>query len=133
MIIQGPFTAAEETSQVLALSPPPEFMSRPIPSTRNVRFEKISSRRSFSKKPKIPANAKLYTVGELQSATNSFSEENLLGEGSLGSVYRAKFPDGQVLFELYLISCKFQAHWKCRKNLRMHLFLLSPFFLRSWL
>jgi serine/threonine protein kinase len=35
-------------------------------------------------------------VAELQSATNSFSEENLLGEGSLGSVYKAEFPDGQV-------------------------------------
>ncbi|KAE8689990.1 DRT111 protein [Hibiscus syriacus] len=35
-------------------------------------------------------------VAELQLATNSFSEENLLGEGSLGPVYRAEFPDGQA-------------------------------------
>lgn len=47
-------------------------------------------------KGRLPARTKLYTVAELQSATNSFSEENLLGEGSLGSVYRAEFPDGQV-------------------------------------
>lgn len=40
--------------------------------------------------------AKVYTIAELQSATNSFSEPNLLGEGSLGSVYKAEFPDGQV-------------------------------------
>lgn len=39
---------------------------------------------------------KTYTVTELESATNKYSEENLLGEGSLGSVYKAEFPDGQV-------------------------------------
>ncbi|XP_019077132.1 protein STRUBBELIG-RECEPTOR FAMILY 2 isoform X2 [Vitis vinifera] len=89
-------TVEEESPQILALSPP-TFMSRPIPTARNVRFEKICSRRSFSKKSRIPANAKLYTVAELQLATNSFSEENLLGEGSLGSVYKGEFPDGQVM------------------------------------
>lgn len=39
---------------------------------------------------------KVYALAELQSATNNFSQENLLGEGSLGAVYRAEFPDGQV-------------------------------------
>ncbi|PQQ06870.1 protein STRUBBELIG-RECEPTOR FAMILY 2 [Prunus yedoensis var. nudiflora] len=33
----------------------------------------------------------------IQLATNSFCQENLLGEGSLGSVYKAVFPDGQIL------------------------------------
>ncbi|KAG5540578.1 hypothetical protein RHGRI_020708 [Rhododendron griersonianum] len=47
------------------------------------------SRRSFSKKWKIPISAKVYTMGELQSATNGLSEENFHGEGSLGSVYKA--------------------------------------------
>lgn len=88
------------------LSPPLTFISRPIVTARNVRLEKMSSRRSFSKKPRIPSNVKLYTVAELQLATNSFSEENLLGEGSLGSVYKAVFPDGQVLPELSLASFK---------------------------
>lgn len=45
---------------------------------------------------KIPISAKLYTVAELQLATNNFSEENLLGQGSLGFVYRAELPDGEV-------------------------------------
>ncbi|KAG0617373.1 hypothetical protein M758_5G185000 [Ceratodon purpureus] len=38
-----------------------------------------------------------FTVAELQAATNSFSEENLVGAGSLGQVYRAELPDGRVL------------------------------------
>ncbi|XP_004306215.1 PREDICTED: protein STRUBBELIG-RECEPTOR FAMILY 2-like [Fragaria vesca subsp. vesca] len=33
---------------------------------------------------------------ELQKATNSFTEEKFLGQGSLGSVYKAEFPDGQI-------------------------------------
>jgi serine/threonine protein kinase len=69
---------------------------RRVPPVYHARIEKKSRRRSFSKRCRLPARTKLYTVAELQSATNSFSEENLLGEGSLGSVYKAEFPDGQV-------------------------------------
>ncbi|KAL6532630.1 hypothetical protein OROHE_014052 [Orobanche hederae] len=54
---------------------------------------KVSRRKSFSKS-KMIISAKAYTVAELQIATNNFSEENLIGEGSLGSIYRAEFPDG---------------------------------------
>jgi hypothetical protein len=45
---------------------------------------------------KAPVSANIYTLTELQLATNNFGEENLLGEGSLGSVYRAEFQNGQV-------------------------------------
>ncbi|KAJ7972286.1 putative Receptor protein kinase CLAVATA1 [Quillaja saponaria] len=61
------------------------------------RTERTSRRRSFSRRCRFPARIKVYTVAELQSATNSFSEENLLGEGSLGPVYKAEFPDGKIL------------------------------------
>lgn len=47
-------------------------------------------------KNRMPIGVKLYTVAELQLATNFFSEHNLLGEGSLGSVYKAEFPNGKV-------------------------------------
>lgn len=40
---------------------------------------------------------KFYTTAELQLATSNFSPNNLLGEGTLGPVYRADFPDGQIL------------------------------------
>ncbi|XP_027350087.1 protein STRUBBELIG-RECEPTOR FAMILY 2-like [Abrus precatorius] len=55
------------------------------------------SRRSFSKRGRSTGRTKIYTVAELQVATNCFSEGNLLGEGSIGPVYRAKFPDGKIL------------------------------------
>ncbi|CAN1307182.1 Protein STRUBBELIG-RECEPTOR FAMILY 2, partial [Linum perenne] len=57
----------------------------------------FSGGRSLGRNDRAPASARVYTVAELQFATNSFSEDHLLGEGSLGNIYRAEFPDGQVL------------------------------------
>ncbi|XP_014753326.1 protein STRUBBELIG-RECEPTOR FAMILY 8 isoform X2 [Brachypodium distachyon] len=52
---------------------------------------------SPAKKIKVPSAATSYTVASLQVATNSFCQDSLLGEGSLGRVYRADFPNGKVL------------------------------------
>lgn len=46
-------------------------------------------------KSNIAATA--FSVADLQAATNSFSQDTLIGEGALGRVYRAEFPNGQVL------------------------------------
>lgn len=48
-----------------------------------------------STKAVVPAIA--FSVADLQTATSSFAQENLIGEGSLGRVYRGEFPDGQVI------------------------------------
>jgi len=53
-------------------------------------------RKSFNKRGRSTGKTKIYTVAELESATNCFTEANILGEGSLGPVYRAKFPDDKV-------------------------------------
>ncbi|KAL1219409.1 Protein STRUBBELIG-RECEPTOR FAMILY 1 [Cardamine amara subsp. amara] len=42
-------------------------------------------------------SVKHFTVASLQQYTNSFSKENLIGNGMLGSVYRAALPDGKLL------------------------------------
>uniref|UniRef100_A0A0D9WSD3 Protein kinase domain-containing protein n=1 Tax=Leersia perrieri TaxID=77586 RepID=A0A0D9WSD3_9ORYZ len=52
---------------------------------------------SVAKKLKFPVTANPYTVASLQVATNSFCQDSLLGEGSLGRVYKADFPNGKVL------------------------------------
>ncbi|KAE8098868.1 hypothetical protein FH972_016901 [Carpinus fangiana] len=90
-------TSLGETPQRMSVSSPRVHCPRRVPPVYHTRTEKKSRRRSFSRRCRLPARTKLYTVAELQSATNSFSEENLLGEGSLGSVYKAEFPDGQIL------------------------------------
>ncbi|XP_047317613.1 protein STRUBBELIG-RECEPTOR FAMILY 3-like isoform X2 [Impatiens glandulifera] len=48
-----------------------------------------------SLKPLI--SAKSYSIASLQLYTNSFSQENLIGGGMLGSVYRAELPSGKLL------------------------------------
>lgn len=48
---------------------------------------------------KVPISATSYTVAALQSATNSFSQEYLIGEGSLGRVYKAEFSNGKVMIK----------------------------------
>lgn len=74
----------DEIPQISAVKTAPMVFPRTIPAVR------------VSTKFQEPPNAKLYRIAELQFATNNFSEENFLGEGSLGSVYKAEFPDGQV-------------------------------------
>ncbi|KAK8919020.1 Protein STRUBBELIG-RECEPTOR FAMILY 6 [Platanthera zijinensis] len=44
-----------------------------------------------------PIKATIYSVADLQVATDSFNADNIIGEGSLGRVYRAQFPGGKVL------------------------------------
>lgn len=45
---------------------------------------------------KVVESAKLFTIGMLQQYTNSFSEENLIGKGMLGTVYSMQLPKGKV-------------------------------------
>ncbi|KAG2262929.1 hypothetical protein Bca4012_012635 [Brassica carinata] len=89
------FSAApEDNPQMKRVRPPPVPQLRRGPPPP-VRIEKTAGRKSFSATCQYPAYAKLFSAAELQLATDSFSEENLLGEGPLGSVYIAKLPDGQ--------------------------------------
>lgn len=56
-------------------------------------------------------SVKHFTVASLQQYTNSFSQENLIGNGMLGSVYRAALPDGKVrIYILPLSLCVFSIH-----------------------
>ncbi|KAL9228462.1 hypothetical protein vseg_004044 [Gypsophila vaccaria] len=73
---------------------------KPPPLDRHKSFDD----KDFSNKPivtkvptKVPDNVKAYSIADLQMATGSFSAENLIGEGSIGRVYRAEFDDGKVL------------------------------------
>ncbi|WOL13599.1 protein STRUBBELIG-RECEPTOR FAMILY 8-like [Canna indica] len=75
-----------KSSSVTSLNPPDKVI-----------IEKSPGQNVAAKWPKVPISATSYTVASLQVATNSFSQDSLVGEGSLGRVYRAEFPNGKVL------------------------------------
>lgn len=81
-----------------------------IPAALNLKPPPIDRHKSFddddvTSKPIVPAkkvntaliNAVSYSIADLQIATDSFNGENMVGEGSIGRVYRAQFDDGKVL------------------------------------
>ncbi|CAN4078408.1 unnamed protein product [Withania somnifera] len=76
------------TASVSDLKPPP---------TEKVTVEMIQGKNGSLRRVKSPITASSYTVAALQTATNSFSQENLIGEGSLGRVYRAEFPNRKIM------------------------------------
>ncbi|KAL8119464.1 hypothetical protein AgCh_016835 [Apium graveolens] len=78
---------AKTTATTANLSPPPE----------NLVIERLQGKNGSAKRLKSPITATSYSVATLQSATNSFSQDNLVGEGSLGRVYRAEFSNGKLM------------------------------------
>jgi hypothetical protein len=76
------------------LQPPPH--SLPIIPGEKVIVNPAATTKT--ERQAMTSSVKMYTVASLQQYTNSFSQENLIGEGTLGSVYRAELPDGKVAF-----------------------------------
>ncbi|KAJ9568466.1 hypothetical protein OSB04_004432 [Centaurea solstitialis] len=80
--------------------PPSAINLKPPPMERHKSFDD----NDFSAKPVAPkkvtvapTNAISYSIADLQIATDSFSADNLIGEGSTGRVFRAQFEDGKVV------------------------------------
>ena len=73
---------------------------RPLPAEK-LMADRIPVKNGSVKRVKSPITATSYTVASLQTATNSFCQENRIGEGSLGRVYRGEFPNGKVLFVVF--------------------------------
>ncbi|KAK8953922.1 Protein STRUBBELIG-RECEPTOR FAMILY 8 [Platanthera zijinensis] len=69
---------------------------KPLPSEK-LKADKLSGQRGSARVPRVPVTAAYYSVASLQTATNSFSQEHLIGEGSLGRVYRGEFSNGKIL------------------------------------
>ncbi|PWA86190.1 STRUBBELIG-receptor family 6 [Artemisia annua] len=92
---------ATPTANTKAFEIPPAALNlKPPPIERHKSFDDDD----FSAKPVVPkkisvapTNAISYSIADLQIATDSFSADNLVGEGSTGRVYRAQFEDGKVV------------------------------------
>ena len=71
------------------------------PPAEKLMVERVQGKNGSVKRIKSPITATSYTVASLQTATNSFSQEFLIGEGSLGRVYKAEFSNGKVILPCY--------------------------------
>lgn len=70
--------------------------------SENEFANRLKGRRSTS------VQAVPYSLADLQKSTDNFAPGRLLGEGSIGRVYRAKYPDGKVsIFFLFSPSLHF--------------------------
>ncbi|CAI9089493.1 OLC1v1024080C1 [Oldenlandia corymbosa var. corymbosa] len=85
--------------------PPPPATPPPPPPPPSLPEKVIVKPLTTSEKPvEMPStkhlpgtSVKSFTIASLQQYTNSFAQENLIGSGMLGSVYRAELPNGKLL------------------------------------
>ncbi|RDX68899.1 Protein STRUBBELIG-RECEPTOR FAMILY 3, partial [Mucuna pruriens] len=82
-------------SRLSSLQPPPQHFLPAIPGEKVIINPAITIQ--VTERQDMTNSIKVYTVALLQQYTNSFSQENCIGEGTLGPVYRAEFPDGKLL------------------------------------
>ncbi|KAL8032628.1 hypothetical protein ABFX02_13G108700 [Erythranthe guttata] len=68
-----------------------------LPAERIVADPTFTPSTARANSSKIVESSKLFTIASLQQCTNSFSQENLIGQGMLGAVYRGRLPDGRVI------------------------------------
>lgn len=80
--------------------PSASFSLKPPPMDRHKSFddEEFANKPIITKKAiTAPIDVPSYSIADLQVATDSFNIESLIGEGSIGRVYRAQFDDGKVV------------------------------------
>ncbi|MFS7950154.1 putative non-specific protein-tyrosine kinase RLK-Pelle-LRR-V family [Helianthus anomalus] len=92
-------TKTFETEAVIDLKPPP------FDHQKSFDDDGFSAIPITPKKVHVaPPDVTSFSVADLQLATNSFSADNLIGEGSIGRVFRAQFEDGKVVAVKKIIS-----------------------------
>ncbi|KAK1568645.1 hypothetical protein Q3G72_027063 [Acer saccharum] len=77
-------------------TPPPPPPQIPSPPPVPILPTEVTTMKP-STKTKPLTSARSFTIASLQQYTNSFSQDNLIGAGMLGTVYRAELPDGKLL------------------------------------
>ncbi|XP_027338413.1 protein STRUBBELIG-RECEPTOR FAMILY 3-like [Abrus precatorius] len=82
-------------SKLPSLQPPPQHSLPTIPGEKVIVNPAITIK--VTERQDMTNSIKVYTIASLQQYTNSFSQENCIGEGTLGPVYRAELPDGKLL------------------------------------
>lgn len=74
--------------------PPPPFLT--LPAERMILDANLPPITTRKLACMNLSSEKCYTVAALQQYTNSFSQDNLIGGGMLGRVFKAELPAGKV-------------------------------------
>lgn len=88
--------------------------------SENEFANRLKGRRSTS------VQAVPYSLADLQKSTDNFAPGRLLGEGTVGRVYRAKYPDGKVriFFVLPFSSFLFKYISQMSSHLLLYVYIL---------
>ncbi|XP_021819914.1 protein STRUBBELIG-RECEPTOR FAMILY 5-like isoform X2 [Prunus avium] len=81
---------------------------KPVSKSPSIGFKSISGRLQSFARRSTSVKATNYALADLQVATANFAPTRLLGQGTIGRVYRAKYDDGKVLAVKKIDSSLFQ-------------------------
>ncbi|KAM1274747.1 hypothetical protein FF1_024642 [Malus domestica] len=81
---------------------------KPVSKSPSIGFKSLSGRLQSFARRSTSVKATAYALADLQVATANFAPARLLGQGTIGRVYRAKYSDGKVLAVKKIDSSLFQ-------------------------
>ncbi|KAJ7533267.1 hypothetical protein O6H91_13G040000 [Diphasiastrum complanatum] len=87
----------EKSEKKLRDSPENVLLKPPPFEKSKLQGERSPVKSGSNKSIKISMAATTFSVADLQVATSSFGQENLIGEGSLGRVYRGELQTGKLV------------------------------------
>ena len=86
-----------ESASIDVKSLPSSIGLKPLPPDSIKTFNENEFANGINDKQSMePLLVRNYSFSDLQAATGSFNSNRLLGEGSIGRVYKAKYADGKV-------------------------------------
>lgn len=85
----------EDPKSVNLRPPSANMMPLPLDPNKPIVTKKLSM---------VKINLPSFSIADLQIATRSFNEDNLVGEGSFGRVYQAQFDEGKVISFMFTSS-----------------------------
>jgi hypothetical protein len=92
--------AHKESSAVnmkpLELSSSLSSRTPPAVPRKSISDNEFENKLNHSRRSTDPINLVTYSSSDLQAATGNFHSSRLLGQGTIGGVYKAKYTDGRV-------------------------------------
>ncbi|TVU10477.1 hypothetical protein EJB05_44011 [Eragrostis curvula] len=64
---------------------------------KSISDNEFENKLNYSRRSSEPISLMAYVSSDLEAATGNFHSSRLLGQGTIGQVYKAKYADGQVL------------------------------------